>query len=95
MLVYERIREELDGGKGMRAAADGGFEKAFAAIADGNITTFLIGVVLYSFGTGPIQGFAVTLMAGILTSVFTALVVTRLLIDYTLSRNGGQRIAFG
>ena len=95
VLIYERIREELDGGKSMRAAVDAGFEKAFAAIADGNITTFLIGAVLYSFGTGPIQGFAVTLMAGIVTSVFSALVVTRLLIDFTLSRNGQRRIAFG
>ncbi|HEX9950811.1 MAG TPA: protein translocase subunit SecD [Rubricoccaceae bacterium] len=95
VLIYERIREELDAGKSMRAAVDAGFEKAFAAIADGNITTFLIGVVLYSFGTGPIQGFAVTLMAGIITSVFSALVVTRLLIDFTLARNGQRRIAFG
>ena len=95
VLIYERIREELDGGKSMRAAVDAGFEKAFAAIADGNITTFLIGAVLYSFGTGPIQGFAVTLMAGIVTSVFSALVVTRLLIDFTLARNGQRRIAFG
>ena len=95
VLIYERIREELDSGKSMRAAADAGFEKAFTAIADGNITLFLIGVVLYSFGTGPIQGFAVTLMAGIVTSVFAALVITRLLIDFVLSRNGGRRIAFG
>jgi SecD/SecF fusion protein len=95
VLIYERIREELDSGKSMRASADAGFEKAFTAIADGNITLFLIGVVLYSFGTGPIQGFAVTLMAGIVTSVFAALVITRLLIDFVLSRNGGRRIAFG
>ncbi len=95
VLVYERIREELDSGKTMRAAVDAGFEKAVSAIADGNITTFLIGVVLYSFGTGPIQGFAVTLMAGIATSVFSALVVTHLIIDLTLARTGGRKIAFG
>lgn len=95
VLVYERIREELDSGKTMRAAVDGGFDKAFSAIADGNITTFLIGVVLFSFGSGPIQGFAVTLMAGIITSLFSALVVVRLLIDWTLARNGGRKIAFG
>ena len=95
VLIYERIREELDAGKSIRPAVDAGFEKAFAAIADGNITTFLIGVVLYSFGTGPIQGFAITLMAGIITSVFSALVITRLLIDFTLARNGQRRIAFG
>ena len=95
VLVYERIREEIASGKSMRAAVDTGFEKAVSAIADGNITTFLIGVVLYSFGTGPIQGFAVTLMAGIATSVFSALVVTRLLVDLTLTRTGGRKIAFG
>jgi len=95
VLVFERIREELDSGKTMRAAVDGGFDKAFSAIADGNITTFLIGVVLFSFGSGPIKGFAVTLMAGIVTSLFAALVVVRLLIDWTLARNGGRKIAFG
>ncbi len=95
VLIYERIREELASGKSMRAAVDTGFEKAVSAIADGNITTFLIGVVLYSFGTGPIQGFAVTLMAGIATSVFSALVVTHLIVDLTLARTGGRKIAFG
>jgi preprotein translocase subunit SecD len=95
VLIFERIREELDGGKSMKAAVDGGFDKALSAIADGNITTFLIGVVLYSFGTGPIQGFAVTLMAGIATSLFAALVVTRLLVDWTLARTHGRPIAFG
>ncbi len=95
VLVYERIREELDSGKTMRAAVDSGFDKAFSAIADGNITTFLIGVVLFSFGSGPIKGFAVTLMAGIVTSLFAALVVVRLLIDWTLARNGGRKISFG
>ncbi len=95
VLIFERIREEMDGGKSMRAAVDGGFDKALSAIADGNITTFLIGVVLYSFGTGPIQGFAVTLMAGIATSLFAALVVTRLLVDWTLARTHGRPIAFG
>ncbi len=95
VLIFERIREEMDGGKSMKAAVDGGFDKALSAIADGNITTFLIGVVLYSFGTGPIQGFAVTLMAGIATSLFAALVVTRLLLDWTLARTHGRPIAFG
>ncbi len=95
VLIYERIREELASGKSTRSAVDIGFEKALTAIADGNITTFLIGVVLYSFGTGPIQGFAVTLMAGIATSVFSALVVTRLIVDFWLNRTSGRAIAFG
>ena len=94
VLIFERIREEMASGKTVRAAVDGGFSKALSAIADANITTFLIGVILYSFGVGPIQGFAVTLMAGILTSLFTALVVTRLIIDY-LVRSRGANVAFG
>ena len=94
VLIFERIREEMATGKTLRASVDGGFSKALSAIADANITTFLIGVILYSFGVGPIQGFAVTLMAGILTSLFTALVVTRLIIDY-LVRNRGASVAFG
>ena len=94
VLIFERIREEMASGKTVRAAVDGGFSKALSAIADANITTFLIGVILYSFGVGPIQGFAVTLMAGILTSLFTALVVTRLIIDY-LVRSRGADVAFG
>ena len=94
VLIFERIREEMASGKTMRAAIDGGFSKALSAIADANITTFLIGVILYSFGVGPIQGFAVTLMAGILTSLFTALVVTRLILEF-LTRDRGATVAFG
>ena len=94
VLIFERIREEMASGKTMRAAVDGGFAKALSAIADANVTTFLIGVILFSFGVGPIQGFAVTLMAGILTSLFTALVVTRLIIDYFVQERG-VTVAFG
>ena len=94
VLIFERIREEMASGKTMKAAVDGGFSKALSAIADANVTTFLIGVILFSFGVGPIQGFAVTLMAGILTSLFTALVVTRLIIDYLVSERG-VNVAFG
>ncbi len=94
VLIFERIREEMDSGKTMKAAVEGGFAKALSAIADANVTTFLIGVILFSFGVGPIQGFAVTLMAGILTSLFTALVVTRLIIDY-LVQERGVTVAFG
>ncbi len=94
VLIFERIREEMESGKTLKAAVDGGFAKALSAIADANITTFLIGVILFSFGVGPIQGFAVTLMAGILTSLFTALVVTRLIIDY-LVQERGVKVAFG
>lgn len=85
VLIFERIREELASGKTLRAAVDGGYSKALSAIADANITTFFVGVILYSFGVGPIQGFAVTLMAGILCSLFTAIVVTRIVFDYLVA----------
>ncbi len=94
VLIFERIREEMASGKTMRASVEGGFAKALSAIADANVTTFLIGVILFSFGVGPIQGFAVTLMAGILTSLFTALVVTRLVIDYLVTKRG-VNVSFG
>ncbi len=82
VLIYDRIREEGTTGKTMRAAISAGYEKALSAILDANITTFFVGVILYSFGVGPIQGFAVTLMAGILSSLFTAIIVTRIVTDY-------------
>ncbi|TDI71221.1 MAG: protein translocase subunit SecD, partial [Bacteroidetes bacterium] len=76
--------EELSTGKTLKAAIDAGYSKALSAIFDANITTFFVGVILYSFGVGPIQGFAVTLMAGILSSLFTAIVFTRVLFDYVV-----------
>ncbi|MCH8245641.1 MAG: protein translocase subunit SecD [Bacteroidetes bacterium] len=84
VLIFERIREEQATGKTLKAAIDGGYAKALSAIFDANITTFFVGVILYSFGVGPIQGFAVTLMAGILSSLFTAIVFTRVLFDYVV-----------
>jgi SecD/SecF fusion protein len=85
VLIFDRIREELNSGRTLRAAIDGGYSKALSAIADANITTFFVGVILYSFGVGPIQGFAVTLMAGILSSLFTAIIVTRIVFDYLVA----------
>ncbi len=82
VLIFERIREEQTTGKTLKAAIEGGYSKALSAIFDANITTFFVGVILYSFGVGPIQGFAVTLMAGILSSMFTAIVFTRIIFDY-------------
>jgi SecD/SecF fusion protein len=82
VLINERIREELAGGKTIRAAIDAGYEKAFAAIFDSNITTFLTGVVLYQFGTGPVQGFALTLMIGIVASMFSAIIITHIIFDF-------------
>ena len=82
VLIYDRVREEQNTGKTLRAAIAAGYEQSLSAILDANITTFFMGVILYSFGVGPIQGFAVTLMAGILSSLFTAIIVTRLIFDY-------------
>jgi len=93
VLIYERIREELATGKTMKASVDGGFAKAFSAIFDSNITTFFTGIILYQFGTGPIQGFALTLMIGIVASLFSALVIARLIFDYMVSK--GAKISIG
>ncbi len=82
VIIFERIREELRSGRTPRAAIAAGFDRAFATILDSNVTTFIAGVVLFFVGTGPIVGFAVTLMVGIVTSVFTALVITRTLYEW-------------
>jgi len=84
VLIFDRIREERNSGKTLRAAVSSGYDKALSAILDANITTFFVGIILYSFGVGPIQGFAVTLMAGILSSLFTAIIVTRIVFDYLI-----------
>jgi SecD/SecF fusion protein len=70
VLIFERIREELKAGKGLRLAVSDGYKNAYSAIIDANVTTLLTGIILYIFGTGPIQGFATTLIIGILTSLF-------------------------
>jgi len=81
VLINERIREELEGGKTLRAAIDAGYSKAFAAIFDSNITTFLTGLVLYQFGTGPVQGFALTLMIGLVASMFSSIIITHVVFN--------------
>ena len=85
VLINERIREELRLGKTVRAAIEAGYERALPAILDSNITTFLSGVILFQFGSGPVKGFAVTLCIGLVTSVFTAVVCTRIVYDYRLA----------
>jgi preprotein translocase subunit SecD len=86
VLIYERIREELRIGNSPHAAINAGFDKAFSAIADSNVTTLIAGIVLFAFGTGPIKGFAVTLIIGIATSLFTAILGSRSLIDLIWGR---------
>jgi preprotein translocase subunit SecD len=87
VLIYERIREEMATGKTVKASVDSGFKRANSAIIDSNLTTFITGIILYQFGTGPVQGFALTLMIGIVASLFSALVVARLIFDYMTSKN--------
>ncbi|MCH8169758.1 MAG: protein translocase subunit SecD [Bacteroidetes bacterium] len=93
VLIYERIREEMATGKTIKASVDGGFAKANSAIIDSNITTFIIGIILYQFGSGPIQGFALTLMIGILASLFSALVIARLIFNLMVTK--GMKINLG
>ena len=85
VLINERIREELRAGRAPRSAVEAGFEHALPAIIDTNVTTFLSGLILFQFGTGPIKGFAVTLCIGILTTVVTAVFMTRIYYDYRMS----------
>jgi SecD/SecF fusion protein len=94
VLIYERIREELATGKTLRAAIDAGYEKAFSAIFDSNLTTFITGVILFQFGTGPVQGFALTLMIGIAASMFSAIFITRTIFN-VLTDSYGTKVNFG
>ena len=93
VLINERIREELRVGKTARAAIEAGYERALPAILDSNITTFLAGIILFQFGSGPVKGFAVTLCVGIISTVFTAVVGTRTVYDYLLSTRRVQTVS--
>ena len=94
VLIYERIREELRGGKGMRKAIEDGFKGAISAIVDANVTSFLTGAILAIFGTGPIKGFAVTYMIGIISSFLTAVFITRLLLEDYCRRDNAKELSF-
>ncbi|MEQ1616381.1 MAG: protein translocase subunit SecD [Hyphomicrobiaceae bacterium] len=93
VLIYERMREELRNGKTTIAALDAGFDKALSSIVDANLTTLIAGIVMFWLGSGPIRGFAVTLSLGILTTVFTAFTITRLLVAWWLHRQTDRKIA--
>jgi preprotein translocase subunit SecD len=90
VLIFERIREEIADGASPQAAINAGYEKALSSITDANITTLIVAIVLLAFGTGPIKGFAITLMIGILTSMFTAIVGTRVIVNLVF---GGRKIS--
>lgn len=87
VIIYERIKEELRAGNGISSSVDKGFKNAYSAIIDGNVTTLLTGIVLIMFGSGPVQGFAVTLCVGILTSLFTSIFITHLVIERFMKKN--------
>ncbi len=93
VLIFERIREEIRAGSTVQKAIDAGYEKAFSTIADANITTLIAAIVLFSLGTGPIKGFAVTLSIGILTSMFTAILGTRALVNLVYGNKRGAKLA--
>ena len=94
VLIYERTKEEMRGGKNINAAVAAGYSNAFSAIFDSNVTTILTGVILYNFGTGPIKGFATTLIIGIVCSFFTAVWLTRIAYEHFLNRGKWQDLKF-
>ena len=88
VIIFERVKEELRAGKGLSLAIQDGFSNAYSAIIDGNLTTIITGVVLFFFGTGPVKGFATTLVAGIITSLFCSIFITRVLLEARAARKG-------
>ncbi|MEK7849519.1 MAG: protein translocase subunit SecD [Candidatus Omnitrophota bacterium] len=94
VLIYERMREEIKLGRPIRTAVANGYEKAFSAIFDSNLTTLIAAFFLFQFGTGPIRGFAVTLTIGLIASLFTAIIVTRVIFDYLLMKNKLKTLNF-
>jgi SecD/SecF fusion protein len=92
VIIYERIQEEIRAGKGISLAISDGYKNAYSAIIDGQVTTLITGIVLYTFGSGPIKGFATTLMVGIVTSLFTAIFLTRLIFEWQLKKS--KKITF-
>ncbi len=94
VIIYERIKEELRAGSSLSNAVENGFKNAYSAIIDGQVTTFLLGIVLIMFGSGAVQGFAVTLCIGIVTSLFTSIFITRLFIDSSLTHKRKMNFSF-
>jgi SecD/SecF fusion protein len=93
VIIYERVREEIRAGKGMRLAIADGFKHAYSAIIDGNLTTMITGIILYLFGTGPIKGFATTLVIGLITSMFTAIFISRIIFERMLDKQRDVRFS--
>ena len=93
VLIFERIREEIRNGNSPQASIHAGYEKAFGTIADSNVTTFIAAIVLFTLGSGPVKGFAVTLSIGIITSVFTAVVGTRAIVNLLYGNKNIEKIS--
>ncbi|MEZ4460377.1 MAG: SecD/SecF family protein translocase subunit [bacterium] len=93
VIIFERVREELDLGRSVKEAINAGFGKAFSAVMDANVTTGIAGLVLLQYGTGPIRGFAVTLLIGIVSTIFTAVFFTRLLFDTKIPTSSTDKIS--
>lgn len=94
VLIFERIREERKKGSGLKAAISQGYSKAFSSIIDGNVTTLLVAIILYVFGQGPVKGFAITLIIGILCSLFTAILITRVIIEWMTRKGDQSKLSF-
>jgi preprotein translocase subunit SecD len=93
VIIFERVREELTLGRTPRAAVNAGYDRATLTILDANVTTLIAAVVLFQFGTGPIKGFAVALSLGVVASMFTALIVSRLIFDYVLMNKKAKTLS--
>jgi len=93
VLIFERIREELRNQKSVRQSVDVGYNRAFRTILDANLTTLISALFLFQFGTGPIKGFAVTLSIGLIANMFTAVLFTRMIFDFMLSRGRLERLS--
>jgi len=95
VLINERIRDELRAGKSPRQAVDIGYDRAFTAIVDGHVTTLISGLILFQYGSGPIKGFAVTLMVGMVASLFTGVICTRLIFDWVVRWRKVKQLSLG
>jgi preprotein translocase subunit SecD len=95
VLIHERMREELRLGKSPRAAVEQGFSRAFSSIIDGHVTSLISGIVLYQYGTGPIRGFAVTLIVGVLASLFTGVFCSKIAFDWVVRGLKVRRLRIG
>ncbi|WP_109831612.1 protein translocase subunit SecDF [Reichenbachiella versicolor] len=94
VLIFERIKEELRNGAGIKQAISSGYNKAFSSIVDANVTTFLVGIILYTLGQGPLKGFAITLMIGIACSFFSAVFITRVIVEWASKKGDDSKISF-